>query len=178
MATDFERQRLAFRSHKTLITAGLLLALFAIHILAGTAMGGGYDERPNRPRLAPLINENSPNRIPDQYIVIFKPGTKHDVVLAAQNRVKGLRSTIRTTYTSGLIGFSAELSENVLQDLRTNPSVDYIEVNQTGWFNTVQCNNIPSICLCGPNPPYLPCYPVSAPPTGLDRTSARHLTKG
>jgi subtilisin family serine protease len=158
MTTDVQRQRLTIRPHKTLANAGLLSAVLAIQMLAGTAMAGGSYEPPKRSRLAPLINEDVPNRIPDQYIVIFKPGTSIDVALAAQKKVIGLRGTIRTRYTSGLIGFSAELSENALQALRANPSVDYIEVNQEGWLNSSQ-----------------PPDPMDTPPTGLDRTSERGL---
>jgi subtilisin family serine protease len=157
-------------------TVVLLSALLAVQMLSGTAMAESTYKHPDQPSqapiftkkepkripkrstLAPLINEDVPNRIPDQYIVIFKPGTSIDVALAAQKKVIGLRGTIRTTYTSGLIGFSAELSEDALQLLRSNPSVDYIEVNQMGQLNTAQ-----------------PPNPNSPPPTGLARTSKRLL---
>jgi subtilisin family serine protease len=195
MATDFQPQRLSVRPHKTLATAGLLSALLAVQILAGTAMAESTHKDPSQPSLdpaskqkapkempkqstlVPLINEKSPNKIPGQYIVIFKPGTKRDAVLAAQklivqkNKSEELRGTIRTTYTSGLLGFSAHLSESTLKDLRTNSNVDYIEVNQTGWFNRVQCRDQSQSCQCGAQP----CSPAIEPPTGLDRISERGI---
>jgi hypothetical protein len=159
MAGGFQRQWLTVHSHKTLATVGLLLALLAVPMLGGTAIAGGSDEPHIQSKLAPLLNEKAPNRIPDQYIVIFKPGTPRNVLLSAQKKIKGLRSTVRTTYdTSGLIGFSAELSKSALQTMRANPSVDYIEVDQVGSLNSIQ----------PPDPPF-------PPPPGLDRVSERFL---
>ena len=126
MATDFQRQRLTIRLHKRLLATSFLSALLAVQMLGGCAMPQSTPERTNQPtldpvhnenvpnkilnqsRLAPIINKNSPKRISNRYIVIFMPGTPHDVALAAQNKVKGVRGIIRTTYTSELIGFSAE----------------------------------------------------------------------
>ncbi len=158
MATDFQRHRLMFCPHKTLAIAGLLSAVLAVQMLAGTAMAGGSYEPPKRPTLAPLLHEKSPERIPGQYIVIFKPGTTRDVVLAAQNNVKKLGGIIRTTYTLEPIGFSAELLQSALQALRKLPDVAYIEVNQAGSLNITQNLDAP------PNRPI-----------GLDRTSERKL---
>lgn len=159
MRRGFQRHRLTVRSQKTLATASLLLTLLVVPMIAGRASAGGTDESQNRFKLAPLLNEKAPNRIANQYIVVFKPGTSRNVFLAAQNETKRLRSTVRITYeTSGLIGFSAELSKSALQTLRANPSVAYIEVDQVGSLNTIQ--------TLAPDPNW---------PKGLDRVSERFL---
>lgn len=110
------------------------------------------------PTLAPLINESAPNRIPGQYIVVFKQGVARDAVLNAQERIKGLGGTIGHTYTSAVSGFSVKLPPEALNALRALPDVAYIEVDQVGDLNTIQ----------PPNPP-------TAPPTGIDRIDRRLL---
>lgn len=154
MTTEFKRQRVTFHSYKQLATACILSAALAVQLLAGTAIAQPSHE----PKLAPVLNEKLPNRIPNQYIVVFKPGTKSDVVLAAQRTVKKLDGTVEHTYSSALIGFSAKLPASALKAMRAAPGVAYIEVDQVGDLNTIQ----------PPNPPL-------NPPTGLDRTSERFL---
>jgi subtilisin family serine protease len=176
MATDIQRQRLGGRSNKALATAVFLSALLAVQILSGTVMAESTYKDPNQPSLdpasnkkapkripnrstlAPLINENVPNRIPDEYIVVFKPGTPRDVVLAAQDRAKRLGGTVKHTYESALIGFSVNLPDSALQVLRADQSIAFIEADQDGSPNITQ----------PPDPPF-------PPPTGLDRTSERGI---
>ena len=160
MATDSQRQRFTFRTLKKFATTSFLSVVLAVQVLAGTAMAQPTRDPTNQPTLAPVLNEKLPNRIPDQYIVVFKPGTSREVVLAAQKRVKELGGTVGHTYTSALIGFSAKLSESALQALRAAPGVAHIEVDQAGSLNIIQ--------IQPPNPPTLP-------PAGLDRTSERLL---
>jgi hypothetical protein len=157
MAVDFQRQRLTFHSHKKLATACFLIfgvGLFPAfagdslyQVLAGTALAQPAPE----PTLAPVLNEGAPDTIPGQYIVVFKPGTARDAVLAAQSTVKRLGGTVGFTYASALIGFSAKLPESALPRLRAIAGVAYIEADQKGSINTIELN----------------------PPTGLDRTSER-----
>lgn len=162
MTTDQQRQRFTFHSFKKLVSAGFLSALLAVQALTGAAIAQPTRDTTNPPtdppKLAPVFNENLPNRIPDQYIVIFKPGTSRDVVLAAQRRVKETGGTVGITYKAAIIGFSAKLPESALKAMRAAPGVAYIEVDQVGTLNTVQ----------PPNPP-------GNPPAGLDRTSERFL---
>jgi subtilisin family serine protease len=139
------------------------LAVLAIQILAGAAIA---QRTPDQPTLAPIYNENVPNRIPGQYIVVFKPGTSREVVAAAQARVKSLGGIIGYTYTAALIGFNVKLpveglqAERALQALRELPSVAYLEVDQIGNLNTIW-NQPPT--------------PSTAPPAGVDRTNQRLL---
>lgn len=169
MATDFQCQRLTCRPQKPLATVVFLSALLAVQVLVGTAMAGGSDE-PKRPRLAPLLYEKLPSRIPNEYIVVFKPGTSRDVVQAVQSRVKRLGGTIKHVYSVVLTGFSCTLSdERAVQVLRAEPSVASISSAQKGSLEAVQDLNNPT-----PNPPY-PNWPSNKWPMGLDRTSERKL---
>jgi len=141
----------ARRGWKSLAQTCLLLA---VPMLPGAAVA-----QPARPDLAPVQNESLPNKIPGQYIVVFKPGTPRNAIATAQERVKGLGGTVMHTYTSALLGFSVKLptdglrAQRALEELRAVPGVSHIEVDQVGTLNTVELN----------------------PPTGLDRTSERLL---
>jgi len=138
--------------------------VLAFQVLAGTAIAQQtsepvlIDKPTSGPALAPILNENAKNRIPDQYIVVFKPGTSLEAVTAAQATVKKFNGRVKHTYTSALIGFSAKLPPEAVQALRAMPSVAYIEADQMGSIQTIQ----------PPNPPGLP-------PTGLDRIDRRLL---
>lgn len=139
------------------VLVALLIAcsvVLAVQVLAGTAIA----QPVSQPTLAPVHNEGAPNTIPGQYIVVFKPGTTREAVLAAQNTVKRLGGTVGFTYTSALIGFSVKLPEGAVQALRELPGVAYIEADQKYSFDTIQ----------PPNPP-------TNPPTGLDRIDRRLL---
>lgn len=130
--------------------SSLASALLALQLLSGVAMAQ---------QLAPVQNEDLTNKIPGQYIVVFKPGTARSVVASAQERIKALGGTVMHTYTSALIGFSVKLpadgdrGRRALEALRASPGVSHIEVDQVGTLNAVELN----------------------PPTGLDRTSERLL---
>lgn len=160
MTTNFRTERNTFLSHRKIRAAGFLAGILAFQILTltGIALAQPAPESPNQPGLAPLLNETVKNRIPDQYIVVFKPGTSREVVMAAQRKVKELGGRVGHTYSSALIGFSVKISESGLQTLRAIPGVAHIEVDQVGELNIIQ----------PPNPPV-------APPAGLDRTSERLL---
>jgi subtilisin family serine protease len=133
--------------------------LLAVPLLPGAAIA-----QPVPPQLAPIQNENAPNRIPGQYIVVFKPGTARSVVTSAQERIKTLGGTILHSYSASVIGFSVKLptegdrGQRVMEDLRRLPGVSYIEADQKVSIQTMQ----------PPNPP-------GAPPTGLDRIDRRLL---
>ncbi|MGE0642587.1 MAG: S8 family peptidase [Nitrospira sp.] len=165
------------KSYRALATWVLLVTVLAVLILTAPATAGDSDNL-QLPSRVPLINASSPKRIPGEYIVVFKEGNntrtfesiRVDIVV---EKVKRLGGTIMQTYMMAPIGLSAKLSEDAVQALRADPSVDYIEVNQTGWYNTVQDLNNPP-----PPPPTNPPYPNWLPntwPKGLDRTSERLL---
>lgn len=155
MTVNLRTVRRIFLLPAKITKAGFLVGVFAPHILTGLAVAQSL---PTQPVLAPLLNESVAKRIPDQYIVVFKPGTSREAVLATHKQVEALGGRIGHVYSSALNGFSVKLPDSGLQALRAMPAIAYIEVDQVGDLNTIQ----------PPNPPV-------APPTGLDRTSERLL---
>jgi len=154
MARDFQHQRCKLFLHKKLAVAGFLCFLIfggdsPYQVFAGTAMAQTATER----ALAPIRDQGAVDIIPDQYIVVFKPGTSRETVLAAQDKVRKLDGIVGYTYWSALVGFSAKLSPKALDAVRAFDGVDYIERDQRLTLDTVQVN----------------------PPLGLDRTSERLL---
>jgi subtilisin family serine protease len=159
MKSNIRTERNTFLLQIKIGATGFMAGILVFLLLTGTALAQPAPEPPpNQPGLAPLLNLDLKNRIPDQYIVVFKPGTSREVVTAAQRRVKELGGSVGHTYSSALIGFSVTISQNGVQTLRAIPGVAYIEVDQVGDLNTVQ-----------------PPFPPAAPPAGLDRTSERLL---
>src|SRR5262249_56301853 len=79
--------------------------VLGVQALTGTAT----PQTAPQPTLAPVLDEGAPNAIPGQYIVVFKPGTSRETVLAAQRTVKNLGGTVGHTYMWALTGFSAKL---------------------------------------------------------------------
>lgn len=162
MSANQQRNPFSAHSIKRLVSAGFLSALLAVQMLTGIASAQPSPNTNNPPtdpaKLAPLLNEQSQSRIPDQYIVVFKPGTSREVVLAAQRRVQETGGKISNVYRSAIIGFSAVLPKSALEAMRAEPGVAYIEADQKGSFDTIQ----------PPNPP-------GNPPTGLDRIDRRLL---
>jgi hypothetical protein len=100
-----------------------------------------------------MINQSSPKAIPNQYVLIFKPGTAPETVSAAESTVKSLGGEVLLRYKSVVIGFSARVPSSALQAVRAIAGLAYIEADQTGSIDTIELN----------------------PPTGLDRTSERLL---
>jgi len=90
----------------------LVCALLALQMLSGAAMAQ---------QLAPVQNEDLTNKIPGQYIVVFKPGTARSVVTSAQERIKALGGTVMHTYTSALVGFSVKLPADGDRAKRARP---------------------------------------------------------
>jgi hypothetical protein len=82
---------MTFLSHRRIEVADLMAGMLALGTLAfllmsGTALARTTPEPPGQPGLASLLDEDLKNRIPDQYIVVFKPGTSSEVVTAAQRK--------------------------------------------------------------------------------------------
>ena len=129
------------------VVTGTLVALLTAASLAGTAAAQNGGDLP------PIINADLPNRIPDQYIVVFKGGVSRESVQSAQATAEKLGAKVGYRYQAVLAGFSATIPASLLDKVRQLPGVAYLEVDQVGTLNTVQ----------------------TAPPAGLDRTSERPL---
>ena len=79
---------------------------------------------------APLESvDRSGALIPDQYIVVFEEGLS-DVGPRAAALGKAHGARVNSTYTGALKGFSARMSAQAAEALRTDPSVAYVEQDQ------------------------------------------------
>ena len=100
--------------------------------------------------LAPLLHANGPGTIPDQYIVLFKPGTDPKVVDDLEARVEAMearRSPLRPKlnfqqievkdrgpilfhYGSDNLGFAVRCSKRTLNRIRADQNVLWVEADQ------------------------------------------------
>lgn len=155
-------RRLLFRHSSR--RAGLVALLFATAAVSPIAVGIGLAQRPAPREGAPLRSQAAAAAIAGEYIVVFGQGDRAAVAAdaagariavaqsrAAEETVKRLGGTVRFTYRSALIGFSARLTPAALEAVRRMPGVAWIEPDQKVSLDVVQQN----------------------PPTGLDRTSER-----
>jgi subtilisin family serine protease len=129
----------------------------AVAIVLALAASAAFAQ-PAPPTLAPLVNIEAKDRIPDQYIVVFKKGTPRESIAAAEAVARKNDGTVLFVYGSALAGFSAKLPPKALAAVRALPDVAYVEADQKVTTQTMQ----------PPNPP-------GAPPTGLDRIDRRLL---
>ncbi len=80
---------------------------------------------------APVLAVDSPNAIPGQYIVVFKPGTARAAVNnAISASVERMGGKMVHRYGAALNGFAAKLPAKALNALRHNPNVAFIEADQ------------------------------------------------
>src|SRR4051812_4887446 len=110
---------------------GVLAALLTAGSFAGTANAQNRD-------LPPVINANLPNRVADEYIVVFKSGISSESVQSAQANAARMGAKIGYRYHSIFAGFNATIPASLLQKFRQLPGIAYLEANQVGTLNTVQ----------------------------------------
>jgi hypothetical protein len=89
---------------------------------------------------APLYGMDDPNRIPGAYIVVMKDGNKEQAGLSAASlsaltTLEGL--SLKSQYaTEGFQGFSAQMTEPALEQVRKNPNVAYVETDSVITLET------------------------------------------
>ena len=83
------------------------------------------------PEVMPLLEADAENTIPDQYIVVYKPGKGGPPAWAeAKGLVKQHGGEVNFTFSATINGFSARLPEQALRRLRKDARIDYIEPDQ------------------------------------------------
>jgi subtilisin family serine protease len=122
------REQMRFRKFGFILIV-LMLALATVQ----PAFAGGSGSH-----TAPIIGADSPDAIPGQYIVVFKPGTPASAVTQAAEHARGSGASLRFVYDAALSGFAASLPDQALNGLVHNPNVEYIEVDQVVTIDTSQ----------------------------------------
>jgi subtilisin family serine protease len=75
------------------------------------------------------VFERGGNKLPDEYIVVFKSDVS-DVPGKANGLLKNGQGLLHRTYSSALKGFSAHMSAQVAARIAQDPSVAYVEQDQ------------------------------------------------
>ncbi|HEV7763547.1 MAG TPA: S8 family serine peptidase [Thermoanaerobaculia bacterium] len=105
--------------------------------------------------LAPIVNENAPDRIPDQYVVWFHPSTPIGEVTVAEDKGIAAGGTILFRYRTALLGFGAKLPPPSLLEIRKIRGVTIEADRRMKGLQIAQVN----------------------PPNGLDRIDQRFPTQ-
>lgn len=123
------------------------LSLVAAAFLATTAVAFPSYEREQR--LAPVLTSMDAEAIPDSYIVVFKDGVQanehsawvsnlHKRDLSANGMWDDFVSGVNHIFDMGTFqGLSGRFRPDVLEEIRRNPNVDYIERNQVVYSSGI-----------------------------------------
>ncbi|HJR25648.1 MAG TPA: S8 family peptidase, partial [Acidimicrobiales bacterium] len=79
---------------------------------------------------APAVAAEAGRTIPDEYIVVLKPGRGPNERRSASAEARAKGGEVRYEYTAALNGFAAHLPPQAVDALRRNPNVAYIEPDQ------------------------------------------------
>jgi len=110
------------------VLAGLAIAITPVAIAQASA------ERP----LAPVLGASSPDAIDGRYIVVLHAATSAGTVATTADSVRRSGGTVHFTYDTAIRGLAATLSPAAVASLRSNPAVDYLEVDQTVQLDATQ----------------------------------------
>lgn len=125
------------RSQKSWLFITFILALL-LSFSALPLLGDDF-ARDNGP--APLLNADSPDAIPGQYIVVFKENVARQATDGIMNEAITLHGgEVNFVYSAAINGFAAKLPEKAIEALRENPNVAFIEVDQTISLANSQSN--------------------------------------
>lgn len=129
--------------------AAAALALAALICAAGAAADPDGALQPNdrangkaSERAQPLQVQalDAPERIADEYIVVFEPGASAADVSRAADNARGAGAAVLFNYGAAFKGFAARLPEAALNGLTRNPNVQLIEANQRVYKDVDQLN--------------------------------------
>ncbi|MDX8055872.1 S8 family serine peptidase [Lentzea sp. BCCO 10_0798] len=121
--------------HRTLRTLGVAAIAVAGTVLALPQAVAAQPE-------GPIVAENAPNAVQDNYIVVLKDGTtaRSEVSGRADGLASRYGAKIGFTYKAAFKGFSATLSKQQAKRLAADPAVAYVEQDRTVQVLTDQLN--------------------------------------
>jgi len=121
----------ASRNLALLAAAGLLAGLAIAPGPAGAAGQAGAGQAGSGPgQGAPIIGRDAPGVVQDEYIVVFREGSRGADVAVAKDAARRGGGAIRRSYGAVFNGFAATLPDRALNGLRSNPHVAFIEANR------------------------------------------------
>lgn len=117
----------------------------ATTVVAAAALVGGFTALPAQAAPAPaegkVLAAGSPTAVKDSYIVTLKKtaGLKA-TSRAGKNLINKYGGTVKKTFSTALNGYSATLSATEARRLAADPSVAFVEQNQTVHLDATQTN--------------------------------------
>ncbi|KAF9431387.1 serine protease [Entomortierella beljakovae] len=132
-----------------------LSTVAAVFLVAASSTASSFPSFLQSERLAPVITSIEAEVIPDSYFVVFKDGVRvnehaswvrglhhHDIMTNGvwdDEFDENITSGVRHVYDMGSFqGLAGRFRPEVLQEIRKNPDVAYIEPDQVVYTNEVQ----------------------------------------
>jgi subtilisin family serine protease len=127
------------------VAAALVAAMAAVPMATSQAAPAGPDQpsRSATPGKAAVLKE--PGALPGQWIVVLKEGTSDKTRRTLMNIARSGGASALSQYRLTVNGFAGTMSDKVVQRLRTQKAVEFIEADQVvqaagvqnpGWWNT------------------------------------------
>ena len=113
-------------------------ALGVVAAAAGPTSPSAAVADPDRDRRAPVLRGSPEAEVPGSYIVVTAPGAPRTRTAAAADQAMNAGGRITHRYHSVLEGFSARLTPSAVEQLRSNPTVAYVEADQRVSLSATQ----------------------------------------
>jgi hypothetical protein len=123
---------LKLRSLFAIVGIVVMMLVFVALPLAST-----YAKPETRPAL-PILNANSPNKIQDRYIFVFKDDTPKGLIQAFADDASAQGIEIHYTYNAVFQGYAATMPEQAVRGLQHNPHIALIEADETVQLTATQ----------------------------------------
>jgi subtilisin family serine protease len=142
------------RNHHRRIAAGVLGVATAL-TFGSAAFAAPANAAAPAQATAPIVGENAPGAIKDNYIVVFRADSAEArrVAAAAGELAEEYGADVRRAYGTAVKGFSATMTAAEARRLAADPAVEYVEQDRVVTMSTSQ----------------------TSPPWGLDRIDQRAL---
>lgn len=115
--------------------------LLLVVMLLASPLATTLAANPDQVSKAPLYGLNTQDAIPGQYIVVLKEVTPFDAAMSVQSYAQQDPDTVVLyTYADVIQGFAAQLSPEMVDALRADPSVTYVEADQVVSIGATQTN--------------------------------------
>ena len=118
---------------RRLWTVGVLIVAIAA-VVAATGMASATATEGD------VLGTDSPNVVPNSYLVVLKQIDSSDVAGKANNLAARFSGKVDRTYTAALHGFATSMSATQARRLAAYPDVAYVQQNQTIRLNDAQAN--------------------------------------
>ncbi|GAA1476195.1 S8 family peptidase [Nocardioides aestuarii] len=137
MSSTITRSRLRGRLVRTAAGSAAVLALGALTATTAGSAGAAPAPAPVDHR-APVLGAEKAGAVDGSWIVVLEDGATRADTTDSVRQARADGATDVDRYTTALTGFSAQMSDRAVEELRADPDVAYIEADQRVSIDATQ----------------------------------------